>query len=257
MPLIPDLPSSDSESRDTTSQPSKATQKLTARPAAPTRTTQTWWTRLAQPMMLPHATQLGLSAAGGAVGAVLVSLAIGSLVSSGEPIRDFFGRSGQENSLNSDHTLQEMPDQTVLAPAQAEIEVQPASSTLLLRHAEPVMVEGANEEGTALAALEPVNDDDRRRIEKRREDDRMLREKRELEDRKRAIERQLEDKQLEERRRGEDSRLIDGRRDEDRKRIEGWLEEDRRLLEERERKEKEAIAEAQHEDNQQLAEAQR
>jgi len=206
-------------------------------------------------MGLPHATQLGLSAAGGAMATVVVSLAIAGVMSRGEPIRDFFGRSSQESSLNSDHTLQEMPAQSIMAPVQAEIEVQPASSSWPLPHSEPVMVEGANEDGTALAALEPLNDDDRRRIEKRREDDRMLREKRELEDKKRAIERQLEDKQLEERRRGDDSQLIDGRRDEDRKRIEGWLEEDRRLLEERERKEKEAIAAAQRADNEQLAEA--
>ena len=257
MPLIPDLPTPNDAAPDvapTHAAPDspKATQKLAPRRVSG-RTTQTWWNRLSQPMSLPHATQLGLCAAGGALSVVAVSLSMGWIIAR-EPLRDFFGRTG-------DDATQQMPERVALppiAPVQTAIEVQAVGQPIQLLRDELVFVEGANEEGTALAELQPLDDDDRRRIENRREDARLLREKRELEDRKRAIERQLEDKQLEEKRRGEDSQLVDGRRDDDRKRIEGWLEEDRRLLEERKLKEKEAIAEAQSEDEtQQLAEAQR
>lgn len=250
MPLIPDLPSSDNTQSEAPLS-SKATQKLASQRAS-VRTTQTWWSRLAQPMSLPHATQMGLSAVIGALAVVMASLSI-NWIFAREPLRDLFGRRDDEAAL-------QIPERAALPPlasAQTAIEVQPAASAWSISQSQPVEVEGANEDGTALAALEPLNEDDLRRIEKRREDDRMLREKRVLEDRKRAIERQLEDKQLEERRRGEDVGLLDGRRDEDRKRIEARLEEDRRLFDERNRQEKEALAAAQRADNAQLAEVQR
>lgn len=259
MPLIPDLPAPDDATTDDTAPivpviapaSNNDTQKLTPRLVASSRTTQTWWNRLSQPITLPHATQLGLSAAGGAVAVVLVSLSIGWIVGR-EPLRDFFGR--------TDGAAQPLPERVALplvAPVQTEIEAQPETKAFRLLRDEPVQIEGANEDGTALAELQPLTDDDRRRIEKRREDDRLLREKRALEDKKRAVERELEDKQLEERRRGEDAQAIDGRRAEDKKRIEDRLSEDRRLLDERKQKEHEAIANAQREDeHQQLADAQ-
>ena len=123
MPLIPDSSSPDTSpldapSADAPAPSSKSTQKLTSRRVTSTRTTQTWWTRLAQPMTLPHATQLGLSAAGGALAVVMVSLSINWFIGR-EPLRDFFGRTPGEASVSA-------PERVALpsvAPVQSAIEV--------------------------------------------------------------------------------------------------------------------------------------
>jgi hypothetical protein len=223
----------------------KTTQPLTPTPRKRARgkTTNTLWNWLSSPWQLPHATQLGLAAAGGAFAVVLVSLSIGWIIGRGEPVLDFFG-----NAQPKDFVLQ--PDKP--SPARAEVVVAPEEPVnVQLMDTEPVRVEGANDDGTGLAELQPVSDEDRLRFQQRSEENQNLREQRLLEDKKRAIERQLEDKQLEERRRQDDARLAEQRREEDKRRIENWLNDDRRILDERQREAKQQ----EEEEQRKLAEA--
>jgi hypothetical protein len=241
--------SSHPTSDNTPNSSTKATQKLT--PSAPkwaqNKTTSTLWSWLSNPMQLPHATQLGLAAVGGALSVVMASLAFAWVIGRGEPIRDFFGK------------IQSQSQPTVPARPRAEVIVskpQQSKANLQLLNAEtpavePVQVEGANAEGTGLADFKPLTDEDRLRWNSRSEEARSLSERRLLEDKKRAIDRQLEDKQTEERRRQEDAQLEEQRRNEDKSRIEGWVGDDRKILEERQREEKEK----REEEEKKLAEA--
>jgi hypothetical protein len=216
----------------------KTTQQLT--PSLPqwaqNKTTNTLWNWLSNPWQLPHATQLGLAAAGGAFAVVLVSLSLGWVLSRGEPLRNFFGNANPDNFVIQPQKPKARAQ--IVVTSQTPVPAQSHETQFIKAALQPVHVDGLNQEGTGLADLKPLTDEDRQRFQMRGEEARGLRERRLLEDKKRAIERQLEDKQLEEKRRQDDAQFETQRREEDKKRLEGWIEEDRRMLDERLEKEK-------------------
>jgi DNA repair exonuclease SbcCD ATPase subunit len=174
---------------------------------------------------LPQGTIVGLSAVGGALAVLFLSL--------GTQLLTPLPQSGVAQAPKAIVKSQQPP------AASAKVFIAPEDQTASLPDVQPGVLEAAfnarNTNRPNGEAVPPEVAAETELMELRRREDQVAAERQRLEDRKRIIERELENKEIENKRLQEDKAIEQQRLDERRRLLEERQEEDKRLTEEAER----------------------